>query len=143
VAQWFTDDGEAGFRSAEAQLLTSLLASDEPTVVGSGGGVVVSGANRARLAKPDVTVVYLHGDPAFLASRAKAKPHRPLLAGDPGAVLARMYAERDPWYREVADVVIEVRPAHEAGERPKWTLARQVADALVGRGELDAAAVAP
>ena len=77
-----------------------------------------------------VPVVYLHGDPGFLASRAKAKPHRPLLSGDPAEVLGAMYADRDPWYREVADAVVEVRPAHEAGGKPKWRLAEQVVEAL-------------
>jgi shikimate kinase len=143
VADWFAQAGEAGFRAAESDLLTSLLDSEQATVIGSGGGVVVTEANRRRLGHDDVTVVYLHGDPAFLGSRAKAKAHRPLLAGDPAEVLAQMYAERDRWYREVADLVIEVRPAHEAGDRPKWTLARQVADALVARGDVDEATVRP
>jgi hypothetical protein len=49
-----------------------------------------------------------------------------LLTGDPGAVLGTMYADRDPWYREVADAIVEVRPAHEEGDKPKWNLAEQV-----------------
>ena len=81
-------------------------------------------------------MVYLHAEPAFLASRAKARPHRPLLTGDPAEVLSGMYADRDGWYREVADAVVEVRPAHEAGEKPKWRLAEQVAEALVAIGRL-------
>jgi shikimate kinase len=138
VAEWFAAEGEAGFRSAEADLLDDLLASTDPIVVGAGGGVVVSARNRARLAADDVVVAYLHGEPAFLASRAKPKPHRPLLAdADPAEVLGAMYAERDPWYREVADVVIEVRPAHEAGEKPKWRLAEQVIEALDAIGAID------
>jgi shikimate kinase len=135
VADWFTD-GEDVFRAAEEQLLAGLLAEPEPLVVGAGGGVVVSERNRALLNAPGVTVVYLHAEPAFLASRAKARPHRPLLTADPAAVLTAMYADRDAWYREVADAVVEVRPAHEAGEKPKWRLAEQVAEALVGVGRI-------
>ena len=134
VAEWFAAEGEAGFRAAEADLLADVLAGDEPLVFASGGGVVTTPANRARLGADDVAVAYLHGEPAFLASRAKAKPHRPLLSGDPGEVLAAMYAERDPWYREVADAVIEVRPAHEAGTKPKWRLAEQVTEAMAAAG---------
>ncbi|MEZ5178850.1 MAG: shikimate kinase [Acidimicrobiales bacterium] len=141
VADWFLD-GEAAFRAQEEQLLAALLAEPEPLVVGAGGGVVVSERNRARLRAPGVTVVYLHAEPAFLASRAQARPHRPLLTGDPVEVLGRMYGERDPWYREVADTVVEVRPAHEAGEKPKWRLAEQVAEALVDLGRLAADQVA-
>ncbi|QXC61869.1 shikimate kinase [Aquihabitans sp. G128] len=137
VAEWFAD-GEAAFRTAEADLLADLLAGAEPLVVGAGGGVVVLPANREALAAPGSTVVYLHGEPAFLASRAQAKPHRPLLAdADPIEVFERLHAERDPWYREVADAVVEVRPAHEAGEKPKWRLAEQVVEALLALGVID------
>lgn len=137
VAGWFEAEGEVGFRQAEAALLADLLDERPAPVVGAGGGVVVTAANRARLAAPDVTVVYLHGEPRFLAGRVQAKPHRPLLTGDPVEVLTRMYAERDAWYREVADAVVEVRPAHEAGEKPKWRLAETVVEALIGLGAVD------
>jgi shikimate kinase len=142
VSDWFAAEGEPGFRAAEAELLDALLREADPPVIGAGGGVVVTEANRHRLAQPDVAVVYLHGDPAFLASRVQAKPHRPLLEGaDPVEVLQEMYARRDPWYREVADAVVEVRPAHEAGEKPKWRLAEQVTEALVDLGVVDLAEV--
>ncbi len=134
VADWFAE-GEEGFRAAEAELLASLLAESDPLVLGAGGGVVVNAVNRVALAGPSATVVYLHADPVFLASRAKARPHRPLLAdADPVEVLTAMYDVRDPWYRDVADAIVEVRPAHEAGEKPKWRLAEQVVEALVAIG---------
>lgn len=141
VATWFAEEGEAGFRGAEAELLAALLDETDPLVVGAGGGVVVTEANRTRLAADDAVVVYLDADPAFLASRVKAKPHRPLLAEDPLPTLTRMFADRDAWYRQVADIEIPVRPAHEAGEKPKWQLAETIAAALVDRGILPAAAV--
>lgn len=135
VAEWFAAEGEAGFRDAETDLLVHLLADPHPVVVGAGGGVVVRPANRQRLRAPDVSVIYLHGEPGFLASRAKAKPHRPLLADtDPAQVLGDMYVARDPLYREVADAIVEVRPHHEAGEKPKWRIAEQVVDELVALG---------
>ena len=141
VADWFTD-GEDAFRHAEADLLAALLAEPAPLVIGAGGGVVVRPETRARLSGQGVAVVYLHGEPAFLASRAQAKPHRPLLAdADPVEVFERLYAERDAWYREVADAVIDVRPAHEAGEKPKWRLAEQVTEALVAHGAVDGSLV--
>lgn len=137
VADWFAG-GEDAFRTAEADLLASLLADAEPLVIGAGGGVVIRPANRALLQGERVAVVYLHGEPAFLASRAQARPHRPLLAdADPVEVFERMYESRDGWYREVADAVIGVRPAHEAGEKPKWRLAEQVSEALVLLGAVD------
>jgi shikimate kinase len=133
VASWF-EDGEAAFRAAEAQLLQYLLTGPDPLVIGAGGGVVVTEANRRRLQEADVTVVYLHGTAAFLASRVQAKAHRPLLGDDPLVVMEQMYEQRDAWYREVADAVVEVRPHHEAGEKPKWRIAEQVCDELVSLG---------
>lgn len=142
VADWFADSEEA-FRRVEGEVLSSLVATTEPIVIGAGGGVVVSAENRATLAGPRVVVVYLHGEPGFLASRAQAKAHRPLLADtDPLVVFHRLYEQRDQWYREVAVAVVEVRPAHEAGERPKWRLAEQVAEALLDLGVTDRSQVA-
>ena len=142
VADWFEHRGEDGFRAAESDLLDALLAEDEPLVIGSGGGVVVSATNRARLRADGVTVIYLHGRPEFLASRAKAKPHRPLLKGDPRSVFADLYAQRDAWYREVADAVVEIEPAHDAGGKPKWRLAKAVAEVLVDLGAVGSDEVA-
>ncbi len=133
VATWFEEGGEAAFRDAEADLLAAVLAEAAPdhrVVLGAGGGVVVTERNRTRLQAPDVATVYLHADPAFLAGRTQRKPHRPLLAGDPREVLTAMYGDRDGRYREVADAVVEVQPAHEAGSKPKWRLAEDVVDAL-------------
>lgn len=138
VADWFAD-GEGAFREAEGGLLADVLAGPTPTVIGAGGGVVVRKGSRRRLRFDDVTVVYLHGEPGFLASRAKARPHRPLLVdADPLDVLGRLYSERDAWYRQVADATVEVRPAHEAGEKPKWRLAEQVVEALQAEGVVPA-----
>lgn len=130
VASWF-EDGEPAFRAAEAELLDDLLADPEPLVIGAGGGVVVTEANRRRLCESDVTAVYLHGTPQFLASRVQAKAHRPLLSDDPLGTMQAMYEQRDGWYREVADAVVEILPHHEAGEKPKWRIAEQVAEELV------------
>jgi len=142
VAEWFEQAGEAGFRTAEGDLLASLLDESEAIVVGAGGGVVVEARNRRRLAGDGVTTVYLHGAPAFLASRVQAKPHRPLLAGqDPRELFDRMYVDRGAWYREASDVVIEVQPHHEAGTKPKWRIAESVVEVLVARGDADPSAL--
>ena len=140
VASWF-EDGEPAFRAAEADLLESLLSEPEVLVLGAGGGVVVTESNRRRLQEHDVTAVYLHGTPEFLASRVQAKAHRPLLGDDPLDVMQQMYEARDGWYREVADAVVEVRPHHEAGEKPKWRIAEQVVEELIALHVVDPAAV--
>lgn len=135
VAETFAALGEAAFRDEEAALLTEVLAVATPLVLATGGGVVTRDANRARLAADDVFVVYLHADPAFLASRAKAKADRFLLAGeDPLAVLTGLYEARDGWYREVADEVLEVGSFHEWGSQPKKAMAERVAELTRGHG---------
>lgn len=131
VAEAFAADGEAGFRDREAELLREVLGVTTPLVFATGGGAVVREANRARLASPDVFVVYLHADPAFLASRTLAKADRFLLAGDdPLAILSRLYAERDAWYRAVADQILEVGSFHEWGSQPKRAMAQRIAELL-------------
>ncbi len=134
VTEVFRTDGEDEFRRLESEMLQELVGVDTPLVVATGGGVVVREDNRLRLRSPEVFVVYLHAEAAFLASRADAKEHRFLLAGnDPRAVLERLYAERDAWYREVADDVLEVASFHEWGSSPKRAMAQRVADLVAAR----------
>jgi shikimate kinase len=129
VAEVFSSIGEAGFRRMEAELLGELLAVETPLLVACGGGVVTTAGNRARLTQPDVHVVWLRAEPAFLASRTKPKPDRPLLAGEEAlAVLQRLHAEREQLYEEVADDVVDVASFHEWGSQPKRAMAERVAE---------------
>jgi shikimate kinase len=133
VAEVFAEDGERGFRAIEADVLEELLEHHEPAVIASGGGVVLNGENRHRLQQRNVTTVWLDASPAFLASRAQAKPHRPLLSGDesPREVLERLHAERAELYREVADIVVDVEPFHRDEEKPKKALAARIAELVL------------
>jgi shikimate kinase len=134
VAELVAVDGETAFRDRETELLGELLAVESPLVLATGGGVVVREANRALLAGPGVFVVYLHADPAFLASRTRAKADRFLLAGDdPTSVLRRLDGERDALYREVADEVLEVASFHEWGSQPKQAIAQRIAELVQSR----------
>lgn len=133
VADWFATSGEAAFRTAESEVLADLLDRREPLVIATGGGVVAAAENRARLMADGVTVVWLQATPGLLAHRVSQKPprpHRPLLAEDPLEVLTRLATERDPWYAEVADLVVDIDPVHRAGDKPKKQLARLVLDSL-------------
>lgn len=133
IAEIFERDGEAGFRDLEADTFEDLLEHHEPCVIASGGGLVLRPENRARLTRSDVTVVYLEAAAAFLASRVKPKPHRPLLRGDqsPREVLTRLHDERADLYAEVADVTVSVEPFHDRSASPKDDLAARVADLVV------------
>ena len=102
----FEIEGEAGFRNREAQAIAELTALDG-IVLATGGGAVLSATNRQHLAAGG-TVVYLRARPEDLFSRVRHDRNRPLLATpDPLARLGELYVERDPLYREIADIVVE------------------------------------
>ena len=106
VSTIFEIEGEAGFRLREAQLLAEI-GSQGSGIVATGGGIVLSPLNRARLMASD-RVIYLRASPHLLYTRTRNDRSRPLLqVADPLARIAGLTQQRDPLYREVADVVIE------------------------------------
>ncbi len=108
VRQIFAAEGEAAFRARESAALTEALGSARPVVIAAAGGVVLSEANRAALAASGARVVWLCATPALVARRTARGSHRPLLDGDRHGTLARMFAEREPLYRQVADQIVSV-----------------------------------
>lgn len=101
----FDIEGEAGFREREARVIAEL-ASRTDLVVATGGGAVLRGENRAAL-RSGGTVIYLHASPELLYERTRLDPNRPLLqVEDPRKKLEELFAQRDPLYREVADIVV-------------------------------------
>jgi len=106
VAVIFDIEGEAGFRRRETEVLGEVTALDN-IVLATGGGAVLDSRNREFL-RTRGFVVYLHALPAILSQRTRGDKTRPLLrGGDPRERLERLYAERDPLYREVADLVMD------------------------------------
>lgn len=106
VATIFEIEGEAGFRQRELLLLAEVTES-KGQVVATGGGVVLSPLNRARL-QAAACVVYLAATPQLLYSRTKNDRGRPLLqVADPLARISELTYRRDPLYREVADIIVE------------------------------------
>ena len=129
IAEIFEHDGEAAFRDLEADTFEELLEHHEPCVIAGGGGLVLRADSRARLMRPDVTVVFLDAGPGFLASRVEGKTHRPLLLGSEPAieVVARLHAARAPLYAEVADITVSVEPFHQH-DKAKARLAEHLAE---------------
>jgi len=106
VAVIFDIEGEAGFRKREAEAIEQMTARDD-VVLATGGGAVLDPRNREVL-KTRGFVIYLHAQPLVLCQRTRIDRSRPLLqGGDPRDRLEKLYAERDPLYREVADLVID------------------------------------
>lgn len=106
VTTIFEIEGESGFRRRESQLLDELTREDG-LVLATGGGVVLSADNRALLAQRGL-VVYLNVPPRILWERTRNDKSRPLLqVPNPKEKIEALFRERDPLYREVADIVID------------------------------------
>ena len=106
IATIFEIEGEDAFRDREEAVLASL-AERTGVVVATGGGVVIREANR-RCLKANGTVLYVHAEPRTVWERTRRSVHRPLLnTPDRLGRLTELYAQRDPLYREVADIVVE------------------------------------
>lgn len=102
----FEIEGEDGFRLRENRMLAELTRS-RGIVLATGGGAVLSEENRALLSANGI-VVYLRAAPHDLWQRTRHDRNRPLLqTPDPLAKLTQLHAERDPLYREIADVIVD------------------------------------
>jgi shikimate kinase len=119
----FEIEGEAGFRKREETVIEDLVARPN-IVLGTGGGAVLSAHNR-ELLRTQGTVVYLRGTPEQLYERTRHDRNRPLLqTEDPLAKLQNLFSQRDPLYREVADLVVDT------GRQSVTSFARQLKDKL-------------
>jgi len=102
----FEIEGEAGFRARECRMLAQLTQRSN-VVLATGGGAVLATENREVL-KARGMVVYLCASPADLYQRTKHDRNRPLLQTEnPLQKLTDLYHERDPLYREIADLVVD------------------------------------
>lgn len=108
VRELFSSNGEDSFRAIEAEVLVESLANPKGAVIAAAGGVVLRRENREALHASGARVVWLRADPVVLAERVKGGGHRPLLDADPEGMLRRMHEDREPLYREVADLIITV-----------------------------------
>lgn len=102
----FEIEGEAGFRRREEAAIAELTAL-KGIVLATGGGAILSSANRDALRRNGV-VIYLRGTPEHLYERTRHDRNRPLLQTEnPLEKLRELYRQRDPLYREIADVVMD------------------------------------
>jgi shikimate kinase len=113
--------GEKEMHADEAEALKLGLRQPAPCIVGAAAVTVLDAASRARLRR--AVVVWLRARPETLVRRAAGAAHRPFLANDPLAWLTAAAAARDPLYRALADIVVDV------DDRPP----AQVADEILAR----------
>jgi shikimate kinase len=101
----FEQEGEAGFRRREREVLAEIC-RHEPVVLATGGGAVLAPENR-ELLKGSGVVVFLHTSVPHQLQRVGSGRSRPMLHGvDIARRLEELNKVRQPLYREIADVVL-------------------------------------
>ncbi len=109
IPQIFAEKGEAHFRALETALLRYLLDNPPltPSIISTGGGIVVREENRALLRKLGFTV-WLNVSISALLKRTARSTNRPLLQNtDRRAVLTRLDQERRAFYKDAAHLWLE------------------------------------
>ncbi|MCU7954477.1 MAG: shikimate kinase [gamma proteobacterium symbiont of Bathyaustriella thionipta] len=102
----FELEGESGFRKREQDVIFEL-SQKKHIVLATGGGAVLNSENQKTL-KRSGTVVYLCASIDDLLERTSKDKNRPLLQTDnPRATLQSILTEREPIYRELADIILE------------------------------------
>jgi shikimate kinase len=109
IRQIFEAEGEAGFRRRESAVLEELCGLGRH-VIATGGGVVLSAANRARL-KAAGRVVWLTADVPTIRRRLEedraTAERRPALTVGGLAEIEELLRAREPLYRSVADFAVD------------------------------------
>jgi shikimate kinase len=122
AADLATSQGLPELHNAERQTLLRLLAVSEPSVIAAAASTVESAACREAL-RARAFVAWLRADINVLADRAAAGSHRPL-DDDVVSQLAEQMVTREPLYRTVADLAVNV------GERDAEASATRIVDSV-------------
>jgi len=102
----FEIEGEPSFRRREAEMIRELSAQCG-IVLATGGGAVLNPESRKLLAERGI-VIYLRASVGSILQRTSHDKNRPLLqTADPRRKLEDLTAQREPLYREIADLVID------------------------------------
>ena len=102
----FEIEGEAGFRQRETEVIRDLTAQQD-IVLATGGGAILTPENRAYL-KMRGTVIYLRASVNSILQRTSHDKNRPLLqTADPRKKIEELARAREPYYCDVADLIIE------------------------------------
>lgn len=103
---WIFDvEGEQGFRLRETQVLEEL-STQSKCVIATGGGIVTQDRNR-QILQGSGFVVYLYTTIEQQVERTARDRKRPLLQVDePREVIEALMLEREPMYRDLADLIV-------------------------------------
>lgn len=105
----FNDKGEAYFRETETKVLKSVVAKViTPTVISTGGGVVLSEENLSHMRNYG-SVIFLNTSWEIIYNRLKNinnRFHRPLIYSLSHDNIYKLFLYRLPIYKEVANYII-------------------------------------
>jgi shikimate kinase len=102
----FDIEGEQGFRKREKQIIDELT-NLTGIILATGGGAVLDSTNRKYMTERGF-VIYLKAGIDQLLKRTSKDKMRPLLqTDDPETKLKKILNEREPLYKEVANLTIE------------------------------------
>lgn len=108
----FAQEGEAGFRRRESEMLADVLAEPHDAVVACGGGIVLDPKNREWIGKQRL-VVFLDVSVDKQIARIGRDKNRPLAqAADKQAHLQAMRELRLPLYQSLADICVNTDSEH-------------------------------
>lgn len=140
IPAYFDKHGEPAFREVEADLIADFL-EDFDGIFSLGGGAPMTPSTQEALADyiaQGGCVVYLDADPKEAMERANRGGGRPMLNGDANARWKKLFKERDPVFRNVANVHVRTR-----GLTPQGA-AKKVIDMVSQRTvHVDGAAIEP
>jgi len=106
IALIFDVEGESGFRERERRIIDELTQLDD-VVLATGGGAVLDCDSRTALITRGF-VVYLHAALDKLVERTRRDTNRPLLmTNDPIVRMRELLDQRELFYRQVADLVVD------------------------------------
>jgi shikimate kinase len=106
ISEVFSKHGENKFREAETEALQAL-ATSEPVIIVTGGGIVLREENLGLLKRLG-EVVWLEADEKTLFKRASRAGNRPLLqCKNPRKAFTKMLRARLPLYAKVADLRVD------------------------------------
>ena len=101
----FELEGEKGFRKREQDVIAELTKKNR-IVLATGGGAVLDAENQKLLKRSGIVVYLCAGIDDLLERTAKDK-NRPLLqTADPREKLQSILTEREPIYRDLADIIL-------------------------------------
>ncbi|MEM9751811.1 MAG: shikimate kinase [Planctomycetota bacterium] len=117
VADIWVHEGEPAFRAIEAEVVAQAVGCSGRVVALGGGAVTEHSAGRLAVERAEALRVYLAAPPSVLGARiagdADTGDARPSLTGTASVTeeIAAVLAQREPVYRAVADVVVDVADA--------------------------------